>query len=248
MDKSGLTRRGLIAVAGAATAGAAGAVLIGQRTKKGASAAEGPAPALPRPERPVPVAFLLDENATMIDFSGPWEVFQDAGAAGVPGFDLFTVAPNAEPLTASGGMRIVPGYTLDNAPPANVIVIPAQSGGRQASPDGARKIAWLKERYAGADVIMSVCTGAFLLARTGLLDGLSATTHHDFLGAFGEQFPKIRVLRNQRFVDNGKLITAGGLSSGIEGALHVVERYYGSAARSSVADYMEYVSHTWSEA
>ena len=248
MDKAGLTRRGLIAAAGAATAGAAGAVLIGQRAQSGATTAESRTALLPRPEQPVPVAFLLDERATMIDFSGPWEVLQDGPAAGVPGFDLFTVAPKAGTLTATGGMKIVPDYTLDNAPPAKVIVIPAQSGGRQGAPDTSAKVAWLKDRFTSADIIMSVCTGAFLLARTGLLDGLSATTHHDFIGDFAEQFPKVRVLRNQRFVDNGKLITAGGLSSGIEGALHVVERYYGPAARAGVANYMEYVSHTWSEA
>lgn len=238
-----LTRRGLISAAGLATAG----VWLGSQSGPVLSEAAPSSSALSRPAAPVPVAFLLDEGATMIDFAGPWEVFQDAGHANVPGFELFTVAPKAAPLRASGGMRIVPDYTLDNAPPAKVIVIPAQMGSRQPVP-GDGKVDWLKARYAAADLIMSVCTGAFLLARTGLLDGRAATTHHDFLEEFSGQFPNVSLLKNQRFVDSGKLITTGGLSSGIEGALHVVERYYGPAAGKSVANYMEYVSHTWSGA
>jgi transcriptional regulator GlxA family with amidase domain len=127
-----------------------------------------------------------------------------------------------------------------------VIVIPAQAGGRQAVA-GNPKVAWLKAQYPTADVIMSVCTGAFLLAQTGLLTGLSATTHHLFLDDFAKQHPGIRLLKNQRFVENGKIMTTGGLSSGIEGGLRVVERYYGADAKTKVANYMEYVSHTWSE-
>jgi transcriptional regulator GlxA family with amidase domain len=237
-----VTRRDVITAAATVT----GAALLG-RSATASPDATSTASALPRPDKPVPVAFLLDDYATMIDFSGPWEVFQDAGVAGVPGFELFTVAPKPEPLTASGGMKIVPDYTLDNAPQAKVIVIPAQAGGRQPVA-GSPKVAWLKARYPAADVIMSVCTGAFLLAQTGLLSRLSATTHHAFLDDFARQYPGVRLLKNQRFVENGKLMTTGGLSSGIEGALRIVERYYGADTKTEVADYMEYVSHTWSEA
>jgi transcriptional regulator GlxA family with amidase domain len=238
-----VTRRTIIAAAGLAGASA----LVGGGRAPTLDARSQTGSAFPRPDGPVPVAFLLDENATMIDFTGPWEVFQDAGVADVPGFNLFTVAPTAEPLRATGGMKIVPDYTIENAPPAKVIVVPAQAGGRQPIA-GSPKVAWLRAQHQTADIIMSVCTGAFLLAQTGLLKGLSATTHHLFLEDFAKQYPDVRLLQNQRFVDNGRIITAGGLSSGIEGALHVVERYYGPTARSKVANYMEYVSHTWSEA
>ena len=173
-------------------------------------------------------------------------MFQDAFVAEVPGFQLFTVAADQKPFKTSGGMTVVPDYSLDNAPSAKVIVIPAQIGSRQPIA-GDRKVAWLKSRHESADVVMSVCTGAFLLARTGLLDGAPATTHHDFFADFAKQFPKVRLLKNQRFVDNGKVMTTGGLSSGIEGALHIAERYFGREARSKIANYMEYVSHTWVE-
>lgn len=191
----------------------------------------------------IPVAFLLDQGATVIDFAGPWEVFQDS-YSGNRGFQLFTVAPDKVPIKASGGMTILPDYALADAPQPKVIVIPAQGGGRTG--EGVeRRIAWLRAMAPKADVVMSVCTGAFLLARTGLLDGLQATTHHQFQDDFERAFPKVKLVRHGRFVDNGKIITAGGLSSGIEGALHVVERYLGAGTRKEAADYMEYVPHEW---
>ena len=198
---------------------------------------------LPGADTAIPVAFLLDQGATMIDFAGPWEVFQDS-YSGNRGFQLFTVAPDKVPIKASGGMTILPDYALAEAPQPKVIVIPAQGGGRTG--DGvARRVAWLRAMAPKADVVMSVCTGAFLLARTGLLDGLQATTHHQFQDDFASAFPKVKLVRHGRFVDNGKIITAGGLSSGIEAALHVVERYLGAGIRKEAADYMEYVPHEW---
>ncbi len=192
---------------------------------------------------PIPVAFLLDEGATIIDFCGPWEVFQDAGGR----FNLFTVAPSTAPIRASGGMRIIADHALADAPEAKVIVIPAQSGGRQDRPTTAAKVAWLRERHAAADVVLSVCTGAFLLARTGLLDGLNATTHHDFLADFTRDFPRVNLQRHRRYVDNGKIVTSGGLTSGVDAALHIVARYFGLNVARQAADYMEYESRSWIE-
>jgi transcriptional regulator GlxA family with amidase domain len=180
----------------------------------------------------------------MIDFAGPWEAFQDTWAVDLPGFDLFTVAPSTAPIHTSSGMKVIPDYSLVNAPPANVIVIPAQSGGRDPHLAGG-KPEWLRERYATTDVIMSVCTGAFLLARSGLLDGLTATTHHNFYDEFEAQFPKVQLLKHKRYVDHGKVMTAGGLSSGIDGALHIIERFYDRDGAIKVAENMEYQSRGW---
>lgn len=201
---------------------------------------------LPKPKGPIPVAFLLDEGATVIDFAGPWEAFQDAIVSGDDaGFELFTVAPTRDSIRATGGMEIVPGYALADAPQPKVVVIPAQAGGRMAAATTSAKIDWLRRVAASADVVMSVCTGAFLLARTGLLDGLDATTHHDYFGEFAWQFPKVRLQRGRRFVDNGKFVTAGGLTSGVDGALHVVARYYGIDAARESASYMEHHGEGW---
>jgi transcriptional regulator GlxA family with amidase domain len=199
--------------------------------------------ARPTDGKPVPVAFLLDVGATVIDFAGPWEVFQDVEIAGEPGFELFVVAPSEDVIRASAGLQVLPGYTLETAPSPRVIVIPAQG---QRDLDGrARKVAWLRDRLADTDVVMSVCTGAFLLAETGALDGRSATTHHEFFDTFETRFPAVSLARGRRFIDHGSVITAGGLTSGIDAALRVVERYYGRAVATATADFLEHHSVDW---
>jgi transcriptional regulator GlxA family with amidase domain len=202
---------------------------------------------LASPDRPVPTAILLDHGATVIDFAGPWEAFQDAMVAGVPGFSLFTVAPSLEPIRTTPGMgdygalRVLPDYDFDTAPPARVIVMGAQS-----AMEDPRKLEWVRHAAASADIVLSVCTGAFLLANTGLLDGLSATTHHDFYERFERRYgDRIRLVRERRFVENGKYVTAGGLTSGVDGALRVVARYYGRQAARANAEYMEHDSQGW---
>jgi transcriptional regulator GlxA family with amidase domain len=176
----------------------------------------------------------------IIDFCGPWEVFQDVQVHGRMGaFQLYTVAETTEPIRASGGMQIVPDYTLASAPAPRVLVIPAQSG------HGAATLEWIRKSAQSADVVMSVCTGAFLLARTGLLAGKQATTHHAGYRELAMEFPELRVKRGARFVEDGRLATAGGLSSGIDLALRVVERYYGREAAAETAYQMEYQGQGW---
>jgi transcriptional regulator GlxA family with amidase domain len=205
-----------------------------------ATAAGGSAPLQPLPKRDrVRVAFLLGEHANVIDTMGPWEVFQDASAPDKDApFELYTVAPTHDDVEMTGGLRVRPRYSVDDAPQPHVIVVPAQR-----STEASR--AWLKAASAGTDVTMSVCTGAFQLARVGLLDGQSATTHHEFFDAFAKEFPNIDLRRGLRFVDNGRVATAGGLTSGIDMALHVVSRYFGVDAARRTAAYMEYTSEAW---
>jgi putative intracellular protease/amidase/YHS domain-containing protein len=203
-----------------------------------------PNPIKPPAQGSIPVAFLLSEGAVVIDFTGPWEVFQDAY---VPGrmdslFQLYTVAETTKPIHASNGLTIVPDYSLENAPPPKVIVIPAQSGRSQAMLD------WVRKSSKNADVTMSVCTGAFLLAKTGLLSGKAATTHHASFQSLAQQYPDIQVMRGARFVESGNLATAGGLSSGIDLALRVVERYFGREVASETAYQMEYQGQGWMDA
>src|SRR6201984_1344704 len=189
----------------------------------------------------IPVAFLISDGAVVIDFCGPWEVFQDVmiPASEEMPFRLYTVAETKKPIRTSGGMQIVPDYTIQNAPPPKVIVIPAQSVPSPAL------LEWIRKSSKTTDVTMSVCTGAFLLAKTGLLNGKSATTYHGAFGRFTMQFPDIQLKRGARFVENGNLATAGGLSSGIDLALRVVERYYGREVAKKTAYNMEYQGQGW---
>jgi transcriptional regulator GlxA family with amidase domain len=176
----------------------------------------------------------------MIDFAGPLEVFQDVSVPGRPRpFRLFTVSSSTSPIRATGGMQIVPDFAFEAAPGPRVIVIPAQRGGPET-------VAWIRAAGAKADVVMSVCTGAFILGATGMLDGKAATTHHDFYERFEARFPRVSLQRGRRFVrSDDTLYTAGGLSSGIDLALHVVERYFGRAVAQQTADYMEYEGTGW---
>ena len=204
------------------------------------------APLAPPASGPIPVAFVLSEGAVMIDFAGPWEVFQDVYLPHrgkdmddqMP-FRLFTVAESKAPLRISGGLTVVPDHAFDDAPQPKVVVIPAQGG---ASP---RMRDWIRKASAHADLVMSVCTGAFVLADTGLLAGKSATTHHGSYKSFAMRFPDVHLERGVRFVENGNLATAGGLSSGIDLALRVVERYFGRAAATQTAFQMEYLGEGW---
>jgi putative intracellular protease/amidase/YHS domain-containing protein len=193
------------------------------------------------PQGSVPVAFLLSDGAVIIDFCGPWEVFQDVDVPGrrEPPFHLYTVAETTKPIRASGGMRIVPEYDFATAPAPKVLVIPAQGS------DSAAALQWIRKTAGSADLTMSVCTGAFLLAATGLLAGKAATTHHSSFQTFAMRFPDVKLKRGARFVDGGKLATAGGLSSGIDLALHVVERYYGREVARKTAYAMEYQGQGW---
>jgi putative intracellular protease/amidase/YHS domain-containing protein len=198
-------------------------------------------PLKPPAQGSIPVAFLISEGAVMIDFTGPWEVFQDVM---VPGrtdhpFRLYTVSESTSPIHASGGMKIVPDYAFGNAPAPKVIVIPAQSEPSEATLD------WIRRSTKTTDVTMSVCTGAFVLAKTGLLSGKAATTYHGAFVPFANQFPDIHLKRGARFVEDGNLATAGGLSSGIDLALRVVERYFGREVAQKTAYDMEYQGLGW---
>jgi len=198
-------------------------------------------PLKPPAQGSIPVAFLLSEGAVVIDFCGPWEVFQDVMVPGrmEDAFHLYTVAETTKPIRASAGLTIIPDYTLKTAPAPKVIVIPAQHGHSQAMLD------WVRKSSQNADVTMSVCTGAFLLAATGLLSGKPATTHHSGYKSLAVEFPDIEVKRGARFVEAGNLATAGGLSSGIDLALRVVERYYGRDVATQTAYQMEYQGQGW---
>jgi putative intracellular protease/amidase/YHS domain-containing protein len=188
----------------------------------------------------IPVAFLISDGAVVIDFCGPWEVFENVMIGGRMGaFRLYTVAENIKPIRASGGMKIVPNHTIADAPAPKVIVIPAQSDPSEAV------LEWIRESSKTADVTFSVCTGAYVLAATGLLSGKSATTHHSSYVDLAQKFPDIHVKRGARFVEDGNLASAGGLSSGIDLALRVVERYYGRGVATQTAYDMEYQGQGW---
>ena len=195
--------------------------------------------------RPLRVAFVLSEHFAMIDFAGPWEVFADTtlpatSEPGRPAYELYTVAASPTPVHSEGGALLVPQFTFQNAPPPDLIIIGAQS---DHSP---MLMSWLERNYKDGVTLASICLGADQLATAGLLDGRQATTHHDHVERFRRRFPSVRWLAGRRFVEVGpKLYTAGGLTSGIDLALHLVSDQYGRSAAIKTAQMMEYSSDAW---
>jgi len=185
---------------------------------------------------PRKVALVVYEGVELLDFAGPGEVFAaaDRGRA----FDVFTVGPSREPITSQGFVEITPSYAFADAPAPDVVVVPG--GGVRSLIGDSKALDWLRRVSGEAEVVMSVCNGALVLARAGLLDGLEATTHHGSLGALRRVAPTATVHDDRRFVDNGRVVTAAGVSAGIDAALHLVARLVGEDEARQTARYMEY--------
>ena len=199
------------------------------------------APAKPK----LNVAIFIFDGVQIIDYTGPWEVFGRR-------FNVFTVAEKKDPITTIYGMKVIPDYDFENHPKPDILVIPG-GGNAQTNPgmsgpyahalavrDDPKIMKWVQENAAKAQYVLSVCNGAFTLARAGLLDGLSATTTMSMLDVLKEAAPKVHVVYDQRWVDNGKIITSGGVSAGIDASLHVVEKFLGRGDTQLLALGMEY--------
>jgi transcriptional regulator GlxA family with amidase domain len=178
------------------------------------------------------IGFYLHEGVEILDFAGPMEVFACSG------FEVFTFSNHPSPVKAQANLKIVVDYTLDNVPEADIW---AFFGGNSDLPvNDSTLIAWIKVHVPNTRYIFSVCTGARILAKAGLLDGLKATTFHSEIERLQQEHPKVQVLENVRFVDNGQIITTAGVSAGIDGALHLVGKIKGRQAVVDAVNYMEY--------
>ena len=179
------------------------------------------------------VAIVIYDGVELLDFAGPGEVFAAARS-----FQVFTVSASMEPINSQGFVQVTPGYDVSNSPKPDILIVPG--GGTSQLLGSEPLMAWIKESAKDAEVVMSVCTGAFALAEVGLLDGQEVTTHYSAIDGLKKSAPKATVHENKRFVDNGKIITTAGVSAGIDGALHIVARLLGKQAAVSTARYMEY--------
>jgi len=186
--------------------------------------------------RPV-VGVLLFDQVEVLDFAGPYEVLCCAvDERGKPLFRVFTLAENKQ-VTCRGGLKVAPDKRLSAAPGLDVVLVPGGPGARSRK-RGVALVKFLRERADTPAHIASVCTGAFVLARAGLLDGKKATTHWARRAELARAHPKVEVVEG-KVVDQGKVITSAGVASGIDLALHLVEKYYGQAARSREAKRLE---------
>lgn len=183
------------------------------------------------------VAIFIYDGVELLDFSGPGEVF---AATTVPdgAFRVFTVAASKDPLISQGFLTIQPDFALEDCPKPDIIVLPG--GNVRSSVRNPDVINWVSGHAPGLDALISVCNGAHILQKTGLLDGKKATTHHSAIASLRENSPTTEVLENTRWVDNGKIITTAGVSAGIDGSLRVIEKMYGAEVAKRTARYMEY--------
>ena len=193
----------------------------------------------------IKVAFLISAGAEVVDFAGPWGVFEyvfirEGDKLRMP-FQLYTVADSTQPIKVTGGMTIVPNHDFAHAPAPDVIVIPALDTEKLAP----AALTWLRAQQGKVALTMSVCDGAYVLGEAGLLDGRRATAHHGGYGMLAAKFPKAEVVRGVRYVEDGRIASSGGLTSGMDLALRVVERYFGRDLAKQTARQLEYQSTGW---
>jgi transcriptional regulator GlxA family with amidase domain len=190
-------------------------------------------------------AILVFPDVEVLDFCGPFEVFSvtrldEARRREEPSpFDVFLVAEMADPVRATGGLRVIPEHAFETCPPLDLLVVPGGWGTRREV-DNARLVGWVRERAAAARLVMSVCTGSFVLGAAGLLAGKRATTHWKSLDRMRAAYPDVAVEDRLHWVDEGKVLTAAGISAGIDLALRVVARVCGEPVARATAEFMEY--------
>lgn len=183
---------------------------------------------------------LVFDDVEVLDFAGPFEVFSVTNELNDYSLlNVYTVAKDKAPVTARNGLSLNPDYCIESAPQPHILIIPGGSGTRPIlqQPDF---LSWIKDSAERAHKVLSVCTGALVLAKVGLLDGIRSTTHNSAFDLLAEMAPNTEVVRDARFVDNGKVMTSAGISAGIDMSLYVIEALYGKATADSTAAYMEY--------
>jgi transcriptional regulator GlxA family with amidase domain len=184
------------------------------------------------------VAILIFDEVEVLDFCGPFEVFGVTGyKEGTEPFNVYTVAEG--PVIARNGLSINPAYTIIDCPRPDILVVPGGLGTRKEMDNPVLR-EWIEDHAKEAELTLSVCTGALLLAKAGLLEGLSATTHHDGMELLKEVAPNATIEEEKRFVDNDRIVLSAGISAGIDASLHVVAKLLGTQQALETARYIEY--------
>ena len=191
------------------------------------------------------VGIFVFDDVEVLDFAGPYEVFTTAARMHVriepkapPLFNVFTIGRTASPLRARAGLSVFPDHAFAQHPPIDLLIIPG--GVVTAELAKPEVIQWITTASARSKLTASVCTGAFLLAKAGLLDGKQATTHWEDIDDLKSMFASIKVQSNLRWVDEGNLITSAGISAGIDMSLHLVERIAGRALAARTARQLDF--------
>lgn len=183
--------------------------------------------------------FLFDE-VEVLDFAGPFEVFSVCGRRSqLEPFAVSTVSERGQPVRARNGLVVTPTHSFASCPSIDVLLIPGGFGTRREMRNPI-VLEWVANHGRRCEFLLSVCTGALVLGSAGLLDGLSATTHHMAFPELRAAAPHAMIHEGARIVDNGRVILSSGVSAGIDMSLHVVARLHGDDLARETARYMEY--------
>lgn len=195
------------------------------------------------------IGIYVFDDVEVLDFAGPYEVFTTATRMHArnsrderPLFNVFTIGRSTAPVRARAGLKVDPDYSIDDHPPLDCLVVPG--GVVTAELEKPDVIDWISGQAVPDRMVASVCTGAFLLAQTGKLDGRQVTTHWEDIADLKEMFPSVDVLSTLRWVDEGAFITSAGISAGIDMSLHLVERLHDRALAERTALQMDF---DWTE-
>ncbi|MCQ6287456.1 MULTISPECIES: DJ-1/PfpI family protein [Bacillus cereus group] len=186
------------------------------------------------------VGIFLFNEVEVLDFAGPFEVFSVTEVNEEKPFTVYTVSENGEMITARNGLKVQPDYSIENLPPVDILIIPGGLGAREYEIKNEIVIKWIRQQMKEVKLMTSVCTGALLLAKAGLLEGLKATTHWASIEKFKNEFQNVEVIENVNFVDEGHIITSAGISAGINMAFHIVKNLLGMYVAEDTAKQMEY--------
>ena len=190
-------------------------------------------------KQPISLGILLFDEVEVLDFAGPFEVFTKAGMNLNPKpFDVFTLAAKL-PVKCRDGLSVNPDFLLEQAPSSPILLVPGGPGARRelAKEDFLQ---WLRKRAAQTELLLSVCTGALILAKAGLVEGLELTTRQTAVEELRALAPNAKIRTDQRYVDHGRVMLSAGVAAGIDLSLHVVRKILGEAAARETADNMEY--------
>ncbi|HHT7225317.1 DJ-1/PfpI family protein [Bacillus thuringiensis] len=186
------------------------------------------------------VGIFLFNEVEVLDFAGPFEVFSVTEVNEEKTFTVYTVSENGEMITARNGLKVQPDYSIENLPPVDILIIPGGLGAREYEIKNEIVIKWIGQQMKEVKLMTSVCTGALLLAKAGLLAGLKATTHWASIEKFKNEFQNVEVIENVKFVDEGHIITSAGISAGINMAFHIVKNLLGVHVAEDTVKRMEY--------
>ena len=186
------------------------------------------------------VGFFLFNKVELLDFAGPYEVFSVTSELDDQKlFKVFSVSCDGKEIETDNGLKVVPDYSFNNHPPIDILIIPG-GGGAKAEISKDPVLQWLKQIHKNTQVTASVCSGALLLGKLGLLDNLESTTHHETIAHLQEIAPQTTINRQNRIISYGKVMTSAGSSAGIDLALHIVKKFYGEEIGNRTIVYLEY--------